>query len=255
MRGIFSVLGLNEASSTVIDMRDRIQEFAGVNYDFESARIHGIFDKFGNNLGALGFLIDMLSYQPALVKKLFVFDTKTGTLNPLMGRVKQTIVSYLPAVVPKSNLSDVSLQSSAESISNKLNLNNSADTVQVESKLNDEFDLKEVFLEEAGEVIEIGLEAIYSLLQNPENLEAQSVVRRTFHTLKGSSRMVGFHDFGEAAWAFEQLVNTRLADQQPFDYKICKLSVVGLNTFKLWMIDLRLNVPTTWNSMLIWSSI
>ena len=34
----------------------------------------GTFDKLGNNLGALGFLIDMLNYQPALAKKLFVFD-------------------------------------------------------------------------------------------------------------------------------------------------------------------------------------
>jgi chemosensory pili system protein ChpA (sensor histidine kinase/response regulator) len=30
--------------------------------------------KLGNSLGAMGFLIDMLSYQRALAKKLFVYD-------------------------------------------------------------------------------------------------------------------------------------------------------------------------------------
>ncbi|MEP6505008.1 MAG: Hpt domain-containing protein, partial [Betaproteobacteria bacterium] len=39
-----------------------------------------------------------------------------------------------------------------------------------------------------------------------------STVRRAFHTLKGSSRMVGLRDFGDAAWACEQLYNARLAD-------------------------------------------
>ena len=41
------------------------------------------------------------------------------------------------------------------------------------------------------------------------------MLRRAFHTLKGSSRMVGLKDFGEAAWAFEQVLNTWLADQRP----------------------------------------
>ena len=97
MRGIFSVLGLDEASAAVMSMRDHVEEFRLPNFDFEHERVSGGVDKFGNNLGALGFLIDMLNYQPALVKKLFVFDAKVGALNPLMGRVKQTVENFAPA--------------------------------------------------------------------------------------------------------------------------------------------------------------
>ncbi len=97
MRGIFSVLGLDEASAVVMSMRDHVEEFRLPNFDFEHERVSGEVDKFGNNLGALGFLIDMLNYQPALVKKLFVFDAKVGALNPLMGRVKQAVENFAPA--------------------------------------------------------------------------------------------------------------------------------------------------------------
>ena len=46
----------------------------------------GLFDRIAGNLGALGFLIDMLSVQPQLAKSLFVFDPRTGTLDPGHGR-------------------------------------------------------------------------------------------------------------------------------------------------------------------------
>ena len=36
-----------------------------------------MFDRLAGNLGALGFLIDMLSVQPQLAKSLFVFDAET----------------------------------------------------------------------------------------------------------------------------------------------------------------------------------
>jgi chemosensory pili system protein ChpA (sensor histidine kinase/response regulator) len=44
-----------------------------------------------------------------------------------------------------------------------------------------------------------------------------TTVRRAFHTLKGSSRMVGLREYGEAAWACEQLYNARLAQSPRMD--------------------------------------
>ncbi len=266
MRGIFSVLGLGEAASAVVNMRDRIEEFELQAFDFEQARIDGVFDKFGNNLGALGFLIDMLNYQPALVKKLFVFDATSGSLNPLMGRVKQTIESYAPQPVPEQVVEIVATEEAlpiiplqvittsvavavadvAEPIKTVVVAVNAVSAVEVTPI--DEYELRDVFLEEATEVIELGLTAAHSLLENPENLEQQSNLRRAFHTLKGSSRMVGFDDFGEAGWSFEQVINTRLSDQTSFDFDICKLAIAALNSFGSWTNDLREGHPTAWSS-------
>ena len=46
------------------------------------ARQAGVFDRLAGNLGALGFLIDMLSVQPQLAKSLFVFDADDGHAEP-----------------------------------------------------------------------------------------------------------------------------------------------------------------------------
>ena len=260
MRGIFSVLGLDEAGSAVVDMRDRVEEFEFSSFNFEQARVAGVIDKFGNNLGALGFLIDMLNYQPALVKKLFVFDAKTGVLNPLMGRVKQTIDSYTQQVEAGANIGsespsifveDTALQTIdavtvVESIK-EAEVKTVAES-QIKKKISEVHELTDVFLEEAAEVIQSGLSAAASLLQTPENLEEQSNLRRAFHTLKGSSRMVGFDDFGEAGWAFEQVINTRLTDQTSFDSDICNLAIAALNSFKSWADDLSSGNLTKWKA-------
>lgn len=93
MRGIFSILGLDPATKAVQVMKEKVDEFLEPSFDFDKARDSGEIDKFGNNLGALGFLIDMLNYQPSIVKNLFIFNPETGDLNPLMGRAKTEIVA------------------------------------------------------------------------------------------------------------------------------------------------------------------
>ena len=40
-----------------------------------------------------------------------------------------------------------------------------------------------------------------------DDREALTTVRRAFHTLKGSGRMVGARDLGEFAWSIENLLN------------------------------------------------
>ena len=70
----------------------------------------------------------------------------------------------------------------------------------------------QLFVEEVRENILILRELFPQWEQNPLDMGALRDLRRVFHTLKGSSRMVGLADFGEAAWAGEQLYNARLAE-------------------------------------------
>ncbi len=89
MRGVLSVLGLDQASQAVLRIRDSVEQMLETEVDVQLARSAGTFDQLGNNLGALSFLIDMLNYQPALAKKLFVYDEEKGELRPLMGRTQK----------------------------------------------------------------------------------------------------------------------------------------------------------------------
>ena len=69
----------------------------------------------------------------------------------------------------------------------------------------------EVFLEEARDVLVAIREELARWRENLENHEALTVIRRGFHTLKGSGRMVGATIVGDFAWEFENLLNQILS--------------------------------------------
>jgi chemosensory pili system protein ChpA (sensor histidine kinase/response regulator) len=87
MRGVFSVLGMDQAAVAARRMRDSVERFL---VDAADANAGEAIEKLGNSLGAMGFLIDMLSYQRELAKKLFVYDEALGEFKSLMGRLKAT---------------------------------------------------------------------------------------------------------------------------------------------------------------------
>ena len=68
-------------------------------------------------------------------------------------------------------------------------------------------DIFDIFMEEAGEELEV-IQSQYPLWrENHDDEAALQNFRRSFHTLKGSGRMVGAHVIGEFAWAVENLLN------------------------------------------------
>lgn len=68
-------------------------------------------------------------------------------------------------------------------------------------------ELREVFLEETEEVLEMLHEYLPRWIADPQGKSALSELRRAFHTLKGSGRMVRALVLGELAWAVENLLN------------------------------------------------
>ena len=98
-------------------------------------------------------------------------------------------------------------------------------------------EMREIFLEEAREVLTSAETARAELAAAPEDLAAMTTLRRAFHTLKGSSRMVGLKNFGEAAWACEQLYNTHLADQSPAPAGLVDFTTWALGYLGAWVDD------------------
>ena len=73
----------------------------------------------------------------------------------------------------------------------------------------DELDpeLLEIFIEEVGEVLETLAEYTPQWQANTDDSVARTEVRRAFHTLKGSGRMVKAAVLAELAWAVENMLN------------------------------------------------
>lgn len=327
MRGVLSVLGLEQAAMAVGQMRLTIEGLLTGQSDVDQARSEGAFDKLGNSLGALGFLIDMLAYQPVLAKKLFKYDEQSGQLRPLMERTETVVPEAVAAVEafdppPSSDGSldfdlDLDLEADlpehqvehAQTVVNDLHLdatgpdnllgplehlaitaeldekpaladaaNRAAEAVRdqdeqalsgalehlnslsqpadpaVELELLDdddgrgEDDLQDIFLEEAREVIRTGSAALVELRVDPANVEEQTTLRRAFHTLKGSSRMVGLTEFGDAAWSMEQLLNDWLAEQKPVSQDLREFSGETMQAFSRWIEDIAARNDGHWQS-------
>ena len=318
MRGVFSVLGLDHASQTAVRMRDDVDALVACPPDSPSAASVGAVERLASNLGALGFMIDMLSVQPSMAKSLFAFDAESGLLRSVAagGRhraaelraldagaapapveprlIEQAQSLALAAARPEVPLAEISRE--LERLSQEAMVADQpvlaetmhavktafadarddeqrqavreelaqamADFVHTSSEaaaldalparrpavamsasptppgktgLEDDAEMREIFLEEAREVIANAEQALAALVSAADDLGEMTTVRRAFHTLKGSARMVGLGEFGEAAWSCEQLYNRRLADSQPADGELLALTTDVLAYLGDWV--------------------
>ena len=68
-------------------------------------------------------------------------------------------------------------------------------------------EIREVFLEEFQEEVQNLQQTLPAWRANPEALDVLRSIRRVFHTLKGSGRLVGALSLGEFSWRVENMLN------------------------------------------------
>jgi chemosensory pili system protein ChpA (sensor histidine kinase/response regulator) len=100
-------------------------------------------------------------------------------------------------------------------------------------------ELLDIFLGEAVEVLETVSNTLPSLRMAPSEQGCLTTLRRAFHTLKGSGRMVGLAAFGEAAWGVEKTLNLALASGEPASDDLCKLVDHAHAELGAWVDDLQ----------------
>ena len=76
-------------------------------------------------------------------------------------------------------------------------------------------DIREIFLEEMQEEIQNLRQAYQSWVVDATQLREITPIRRSFHTLKGSGRLVGASVLGEFAWRVENMLNRVLDNTIP----------------------------------------
>ena len=310
MRGVFSVMTIAPAMQAVARMRADVEQLLhGEAPDPRAPATQAAFHRLAGNLGALGFLIDMLSVQPQMTRQLFRFDMLNGVLSPVMGRstmapdvidraqaIAEAVRRHeMPLALVSAELAELSrdaqvsdqpelaasLQSAQVALAQAREAGAGHDTEDaarehvaqamddfvatatspmglepiglplisrpmslgpeepraefVPTGLEDDDEMRGIFLEESTEVLAEAMAALETLHHAPSDLSAMTTVRRAFHTLKGSSRMVGFTAFGDAAWASEQLYNHVLAEQTPASADLRTYTSDALTYFAAWI--------------------
>jgi chemosensory pili system protein ChpA (sensor histidine kinase/response regulator) len=100
-------------------------------------------------------------------------------------------------------------------------------------------ELLEIYLTEAGEVLQTVDEHLAICRDQPHDTEALRTVRRGFHTLKGSGRMVGLFELGEIAWWIEQRLNRWLEEERPASSTLLDMVALAREQFARWVNDLQ----------------
>ena len=117
----------------------------------------------------------------------------------------------------------------------------SAETIQLSQSSVEEIDaeLLSIFLEEAHEVLAAIDENFKLLTEQPHNTAVLTDLRRSFHTLKGSGRMVGLKDLGEVAWSVEQVLNLWLRQEIEVNEQLFDLLRQAHEVFAAWVNHLE----------------
>ncbi|NDG41522.1 MAG: hypothetical protein EBY28_19615, partial [Betaproteobacteria bacterium] len=195
MLGVLSMLGLDQASQAVQHLRDEVVALASA----ESGAQHASddFECLADKLGALGYLIDMVSVQPQWANSLFRFDPETGSLAAAQRRTGMAWADIAGARATEGGIESAPGTTLSTALSTDLQAYP---------------EMREVFLDEAREVIESARQALADLGVRADDIAALQGLRRAFHRLKASARMVGLDALAWAAWTCEQLLNVRLGE-------------------------------------------
>ncbi len=100
-------------------------------------------------------------------------------------------------------------------------------------------ELLDIYLTEADEVLDTVDEGYRALAHNSGDRDALVTVRRQFHTLKGSGRMVGLTELGELAWGVERVHNRILEDDRRVTPTLLELIRTAQESFRGWVRELR----------------
>ena len=104
-----------------------------------------------------------------------------------------------------------------------------------------EAEFLDIFLEEAGEVLDTIQSELEKLREDPHDMETLTNIRRGTHTLKGSGRMVGLKSFGEFAWSIEQTLNLWIRRELEVTPEILELISRTHHVGRAWIDELTRN--------------
>jgi len=210
LQGAVAILDQDDAMRAALHVKEAVRALAAAegNPELEAASLQNI----AQNIGALGFFVDMLAKNFEAAKDRFSFDRAEGMLREVpfeKAAVTEPVFEQEPVPEPEPVV-EVAAPVVAEAPAPAAPVAMTAPPVLVEGEI--EAELLEIFIMEAEEVLALVTSTLPVLKAGPTNQETITVVRRAFHTLKGSGRMVGLNNFGEGAAYVEKVMNLWLSE-------------------------------------------
>ncbi|MTW00919.1 response regulator [Duganella ginsengisoli] len=223
LHGALAVLDQEDAVFATEHVRKEIAKLAGGQGD--PAQEPRVLDDIAQNVGALGFFVDMLAQNPSGAKERYAFDAAQGTFRAVP--FKKLAASAPVPVLEEEVESPTSPPTPAPQAAAA-----SPSDAAIEEELLD------IFIAEAQEVLVFVNETLAKPRSEAGTLEHLTMLRRSFHTLKGSGRMVGLNQFADGAAAIERTMNTWLAEERPATEALFGLLERAARDLTAWVDEL-----------------
>ncbi len=220
--GVLAMLGEDEAGAALGRCSERILAFSRATVRPEQRE----FEEVAQVLSGLGFFIDALRHGKADFK---------AAMQPILADAPLLVAAVPDPENPEEPVIDITPPIEAPSADAQRLKGESDETIDQE--------LLAIFLEEAVSVLEsIGQSLAVSRAQ-PSNPGELATMRRGFHTLKGSGRMVGLLRLGEAAWSVEQVMNLWQQEERAANESLFELIGFAHGAFSGWVARLQAGQP------------
>ena len=239
LQGAFAILDQDQAVVTVRHVEEAVRLLAASEADVTNQ--HATLHNIAQNIGALGFFADLLAQDSEAARGRFTFDPEKRLLRELPFEFVETPA---PAPTPEPELAVAEADTEAET---EINAEDTPASVPASAPAlvpappeDDGVDaeLLEIFIGEAQEVLGFVVENLQRAADEPGNQETMTLLRRSFHTLKGSSRMVGLEVFGATAAAIERVMNVWLADNRAATADLLALLAHAYAELDAWVAEL-----------------
>jgi chemosensory pili system protein ChpA (sensor histidine kinase/response regulator) len=228
IQGAFAVLGHADAAELARQCRADATRYAqGVPCDDAEGRL------LSRRLTALATFVEASKFGPTTLQSVLsrLSITLPMQVPTSQQQAPEAIVATQPAyATPVAAVAPMAPMAAAAAEVVDVPVDGAGDT---------DPEMLEIFLEEAGEVLSTLSTTVAQSRAQPEDQEHLTTLRRAFHTLKGSGRMVGLKHIGEAAWEMEQVMNDRASQQQPGTPDLYRLIDYAQGRFAHWIGELR----------------
>ena len=210
IQGALLVLGQDRANAVLDECAKAIRRFAEPGFAVQP----GDFEDVAKKLSALGFFVAQLQSGTADIDAILeppvpAHATEEASEAPVI----EAVPAEAAPSVADTALADFEVEAPVEatippapSVEAPAPSEEAARLVDASQEELDA-ELLSIFIEEAKEVLGTIGTHVPMLRTAPGDHDSLVTVRRSFHTLKGSGRMVGLADLGEAAWGVEQVLN------------------------------------------------
>lgn len=224
--GVLSMLDLHRANHLLNLCHNLLKEFSDPDYGL----LQDEQKLFVDGLSSLSFFLEAFKIDQSISNRVI-----ESAIAILENAAKQSVRPTSPTIDSLDIESDFAEKDTIETAVSP------DEFAEPKTKIDTGVDseLLSIFLEEADEILVEIAGHIQNCQSNTSDLESLTDIRRGFHTLKGSGRMVKLEFLSEAAWIMERTLSNWLNEKKQVSGELIDLMAYAHQAFIGWCNSLK----------------